>query len=759
MLSSSSRSRSTRFAAAGALVSCLALGALGALPAQADPLPDPGLTVPGAGSAGTPVAPGGAAAPLPPAPDELPDVPEAALPEVPLGDPAAPAPPALAAPEAPQAATAAAADDEHVAFTALTFDVVVGEGIAVDPTNPLLPSEQTCTVDADLYLPPEALGENPVPVPAILTTNGFGGDKTDQAGAGEAFTAEGYAVLSYTGLGFPDSGCVIYLDDPAFDGEAASHLVDFLAGEVTGTRDGSEYSLVDVIATDESGPRVGMVGGSYGGQVQFAAASIDDRIDALVPLITWNDLQYSLAPNNTSLDGVTPRTPGTQKIGWTSAFFGLGIADGIEGSLTDPDADGCANFRIEACEAKLQLDRDGYPDDETIALTEKTSVAHYIEDVRAPTLLIQGQNDTLFNLQEAVTTYRSLQAQGTEVQMVWQSWGHSGGGQPAEGELDLSGGDLRSTVLGERILDWFDLHVKDDTTTPVGREFSYFQPWEFARTGTAQGGTYASADAYPVGSEQQLFLSGGAASSGDLVTDDGAIEDGTVSWTGPGGTAFLSVSEVSAAPDQPPVFDAPGAAGTWTTPGLAADLDIVGVPRLDVRFDSAAVEAVQAEGPRGQLLVFAKLYDVGPDGTQTLVNRLISPTRVADVTQAVRIELPGIVHRVAKGHQIRLVLAATDAAYKNAALPPLVSVHATGQGQHVLTLPTMSALALQPPADGGGEQVVTGPAGEAAPVEQLSSSRRPGRLPRTGVEIAGLVLAGLVLAGSGYELVRRSRRA
>ena len=53
-------------------------------------------------------------------------------------------------------------------------------------------------------------------------------------------------------------------------------------------------------------------------------------------------------------------------------------------------------------------------------------MASYVKQIKAPTLLVQGQKDTLFNLNEAVATYRSLQAQGTPVKMVWQSWGHSG---------------------------------------------------------------------------------------------------------------------------------------------------------------------------------------------------------------------------------------------------------------------------------------------------------------------------------------------
>jgi hypothetical protein len=116
-------------------------------------------------------------------------------------------------------------------------------------------------------------------------------------------------VLSYSGLGFGGSGCKITLDDPDWDGKAARQLVDYLAG----TRPDSSGQILDVIRLDRPGdPRVGMIGGSYGGQVQFAVAGIDHRVDALIPLITWNDLGYALAPNN----GGTG--PGVHKKEWTS---------------------------------------------------------------------------------------------------------------------------------------------------------------------------------------------------------------------------------------------------------------------------------------------------------------------------------------------------------------------------------------------------------------------------------------------------------
>ena len=240
---------------------------------------------------------------------------------------------------------AASAADPQITKTSFTIDVTVGPA-----------DDKTCTIDADLYVPSTATGATPAP--AVLTTNGFGGSKDDQAGAGQAFGREGYVVLSYTGLGFPNSDCKITLDDPDFDGKAATQLVDYLAGD----KADNSGRVLDMVAEEAPGdPRVGMIGGSYGGQVQFAAASLDPRIDALIPLITWNDLSYALAPNNTSFtSGVTYATPGVHKKQWTSLFFGAGIADGIQGSTVDPSRNvGCPNFADQACLSKAQLEARG----------------------------------------------------------------------------------------------------------------------------------------------------------------------------------------------------------------------------------------------------------------------------------------------------------------------------------------------------------------------------------------------------------------
>jgi hypothetical protein len=76
------------------------------------------------------------------------------------------------------------------------------------------------------------------------------------------------------------------------------------------------FSTLDNAAAHDL--RVSMIGGSYCGETQFSTAAMDPRVDALVPLITSNDLRYCPAPSNTAQStGMTyaDQTPGTGKIG------------------------------------------------------------------------------------------------------------------------------------------------------------------------------------------------------------------------------------------------------------------------------------------------------------------------------------------------------------------------------------------------------------------------------------------------------------
>src|SRR3954467_11912185 len=145
------------------------------------------------------------------------------------------------------------------------------------------PEDRTCSIDADLYVPPGVTAQQPGP--ALLATNGFGGTKADQADFAQGFGERGHVALSYHGLGFLDGDtCPITLDDREHDGAAAAQLLRFLGGDpsITAVDDatGQPVHVDQVIRQDATSgtlydPAVGMIGGSYGGQIQFATAAYE----------------------------------------------------------------------------------------------------------------------------------------------------------------------------------------------------------------------------------------------------------------------------------------------------------------------------------------------------------------------------------------------------------------------------------------------------------------------------------------------------
>jgi len=551
--------------------------------------------------------------------------------------------------------------------------------------------DRTCTVDADVYRPAGAGTAHPAP--AVLTTNGFGGDKADGStdALAKALAARGYVALAYSGLGFGRTGCPISLDDPRIDGRAAGGLVDLLAG----TRTADDGTRIDYVAKDGPGdPRVGMIGGSYGGAVQLATAAVDHRIDALVPLITWHDLAYSLAPDNAGrTHGVGGPLPGAYKWQWTGGFFLIGEAQGLLHPNLDPSRTGgagCLHFVARACDTKRLLDSGRYPaarTREVLAYARSVSPVSYLSSVKAPTLLVQGEDDTLFNLNEAAATYRTLAAQGTPAKMIWQSWGHSGGmRKPAPGELSLAQGNLDASYVGRRILAWFDRYLHRRTATGTGPAFAYYRDWVTA------GSAYAASPVFPAGGSRRLYLSG----DGKLVGTRGEVVRGSREYRNlrtPTSHSETSLTGLLGLPDAAP-YDARGTYLDWTSkPVAGGPVDVVGAPRVTLKVSSPQAERAQrSPDAADKLVLFAKLYDIAPDGGKTLVHRLVAPARVPDVTRRFTVELPGLVHRYEPGHRLRLVLAASDDAYAgNRGVKP-VTVGAAPGNPGVLELPVVQGV-------------------------------------------------------------------
>jgi predicted acyl esterase len=574
-----------------------------------------------------------------------------------------------------------------------------GSRIARSPRARFLDRDRGQRLLGDLYLPNSA--SSSTPVPSILTTNGFGGSKADQAGIGKTFALRGYAVLSYSGLGFGGSTCKITLDDPDYDGVAGSQLVSYLGGAsgiaYTDSAHTTPAPVLDVIQLDHRAhdgqvlahdPRVGMIGGSYGGQIQFAVAGVDPRVDTIIPIITWNDLSYSLGPNNTSQvdpahSGVTTSTPGATKLTWGLLFSALGVADGIQSAQGDPSRlVPCPNFATFVCPALVQAGTFGYFDPASIASLRHASVATYMSSIKIPTLLLQGEHDTLFNLNEGIANYQALKAQGTPVQMIWQSWGHSLS-TPAPGELDLANPDPSTQYETARVADWFDRYLKG-IHGPNHPDFAYFRDW-VNYTGIATP-AYGTSDSFPVGSPRSYYLSGN-----QLTTSPLSLGTTTQSLvTTPAPTSTSSFDAIGSYVKLPiPEADAPGTTAAWNSAALTSNLDVVGSPKLTLQVNSPSAAITQPTGAAGDLVLFVRMQDVAPDGTATDINTLTAPVRIPDVTRPFTVTMPAFVHEFAVGHQLRLVVAASSLNYRGGLGANQVTI-STGSTGQVLRLPVVN---------------------------------------------------------------------
>jgi len=549
------------------------------------------------------------------------------------------------------------------------------------------PAGQTCPVEAEVYRPSGANAA--APVPAILTTNGFGGSVSGQRKWSQALAARGYGVLNYSGLGWGGSGCKIALDDPDRDGLAARQLVSWLGGARTPGQD----RAVDWVRRDARGhdgaayahdPRIGTLGGSYGGGFQFALAKDDPRVDALVPMITWNDLRYSLSPDNGDLgDGVTPRSPGSLKTLWAVGFFASGAVNGLTGIPVDLLGRTlvCPGFVEAICAGAALTVAQGSLTTGLAETLERSSVASFVDRIRVPTLLAQGQRDNLFNLHESLATYRALRRQGTPVKLIWHSWGHNHS-RPEPGEFDER--LATPTYEGTAILEWFAHYLKDDPRAP-SLDFTYFRDWVPYRGDATPA--FARSEAYPAArSTEDLLLSG----DGRLTADAGRVAAGAptllTTLVGlPTGTTSVDLMQ-----EESSNSNIPGTFVAFTGEPLGADRDVVGVPTVDLRIDPGLGSLTgPLLGDPGQSTVYVRLEDVAPDGSSSLPGNQVSAVKVPVDGRSVRVSLPGIVHRFRAGHRLRLVVAGGDVNYRASVLPTPLAIRISGSSPSTLRLPVV----------------------------------------------------------------------
>ncbi|ADG98589.1 X-Pro dipeptidyl-peptidase domain protein [Segniliparus rotundus DSM 44985] len=529
--------------------------------------------------------------------------------------------------------------------------------------------DQPCDIDADLYLPSDATSEHRAP--ALIDSHGFGATKTQESPMDAELARRGYVVLAYTQLGHEGSGCQIHLDDPDYEGAVASQLVDYLAGapglafaDAEHTKPLPALTVVESDEQDHAGghtahdPRVGMIGGSYGGEIQFIAAARDPRIDVLVPSVTWNDLNQELAPNFATQSGSAP-LPGSPKAGIAESLLRSGEHDPEATFGSVEQGNGCRRIAPVACQALVELGTRGQLSEGERQQLLSRSVKSFIDKINVPVLLAQGEEDRLAPFNEALKTYQALRERHVPVQLLWHKYGHDSpwdhGGPVGDSGWNFDPDKVEHAFASMQVIRWLNHYLKGEQLVDTGASFNYYRPWSDG-PGVESALTYGRAANYPAGPEQSWYLTADEQLVG--VPGDPAQGQQAVTREPAGGS---------------------GPAKTFTSAALEQPVDVVGAGKLAVSMSAGA----------GTGTVFVALRDIAPDGTSDLVTKLPSLARFSGEGPVV-VELAGVAHRFAPGHKIQLTVAGADPAYTSDPNPAPVTLF-LGDYSARLTLPTAPA--------------------------------------------------------------------
>lgn len=219
-------------------------------------------------------------------------------------------------------------------------------------------------------------------VPMIMHSHGWAGSRTQDPAEFEKWLSRGYGVLSFDQRGFGESGGSAHVENPAFEGRDVAKLIRLIARQRWVRKDAP------------GDPRMGAIGGSYGGGYQFLGAftSLQRKgnplFDALAPEITWFDLSESLAPE------------GVVRTEWALALSAAGAADLPPEILL---ALGQGTATGEWPDGSIP----GTPN--LVEFFERNGPRWHVGQGRKldiPVLFGQGTTDTLFNLQQGLANWK-----------------------------------------------------------------------------------------------------------------------------------------------------------------------------------------------------------------------------------------------------------------------------------------------------------------------------------------------------------------
>ena len=489
---------------------------------------------------------------------------------------------------------------------------------------------------ADLYRD-DAIAKAPV----ILTRTPY--DRTKQKASGERWAKAGYVFIAQDCRGkFGSAGDFAPYNNEGQDG----------------------YDTIEWITRQPwcSG-RVGMMGGSYVGAVQWqAAAENPPGLAAIAPQATWSSFYRNLYLGGSVrlslisgwIAGNTPKPEGVKPADMSEALMRLPLSD----------VDEAIGWPMPWLDAMLtHPEPNGY--------WTRLDLTSRLPELQLPALHVVGYYD--FFSRESVGNFMIMQKQAhdpktrQQQRLILGPWDHGSVGKTKTGEVEF--GPEASVDTFALQLDWFDRHLKQDPAAlskpfPPVRYFSMGDNvWRDAQTWPPEG--YTTTPFYLHSAGRANTRKG----NGSLTKEAPAKDQPHDTFRADPGNPAPSC----------PVTDArPLKAAVWgpVDQGATEDRDDVLVytsepmtTPLTFAGNAEAKLHVSTDTPDADWAV--KLIDVHPDGFAQNIARgilrgryrnsllkpeLMKPGQVYEIT----IDLGPVAASIAKGHQLRVDISGAD---------------------------------------------------------------------------------------------------
>jgi pimeloyl-ACP methyl ester carboxylesterase len=502
------------------------------------------------------------------------------------------------------------------------------------------------------------------PAPLVLILHGYGGSKkafdtreNPWLPTAHELAKRGYAVINPSDRGFGNS-C----------GSLASRtLPDCATGwiHLLDTRfEVRDFQYLAGLLTDQGLAKptsIGAIGESYGGGSSIMLATLKDRImksdgtlapwtspngtpmavAAATPTIPWSDLISSLTPNGRYLDYTVPQpkqnfTPrGVLKQSFVGGLYALGNISGFYSPPgVDHDSDLTSWFAITGSGEPTNTP----PYDDLINIFVRYHGAQYVLDgeavpngeAPAPMLLSSGFTDDLFPPAETLRFANLVKALYPKVplSLMYFDYGHQRG-QNKQADVDM---------LREKINAWLDHYVLGSGATPKQDVTVLTQtcPKE-----AKSGGPFVAPN-WDALSPGQIDLRSKPAQTVQSTGGDPSVSATFDPITGGGACATTSTATE------------PGTASYAFPDAKGAGYTMIGSPLIQAK--------IAITGPFSELA--GRLFDVAPDGKQTLVARGVY--RPNDADTSLIWQLSANAWRFAPGHHPRLQILGRDAPYVRA---------------------------------------------------------------------------------------------